>query len=86
LKLNDKIEGVIELASLNPFAEHEIEFIEKLGETLASAIITVRSAESTNMLLEQTQAAGGGDARTGRRNAPEYGRTSGNSGTNASQK
>jgi PAS domain S-box-containing protein len=55
LKLNDKIEGVIELASLKPFAEHEIEFIEKLGETLASAIITVRSAESTNILLEQTQ-------------------------------
>jgi PAS domain S-box-containing protein len=53
LKLNDKIEGVLELASLNSFAEHEIGFIEKLGETLASAITTVRSAESTNMLLGQ---------------------------------
>lgn len=55
LKLNNKIEGVIELASLKFFDDHEIEFIEKLGETLASAIITVRSAESTNLLLEQTQ-------------------------------
>jgi PAS domain S-box-containing protein len=55
LKLNNKIEGVIELASLKSFADHEIEFMEKLGESLASAITTVRSAESTNLLLEQTQ-------------------------------
>lgn len=55
LKLNDRIEGVIELASLQKFEEHEIEFMEKLGETLASAISTVRTAEDTKVLLEQTQ-------------------------------
>ncbi len=55
LKLNDRIEGVIELASLQPFASHEIDFIEKLGESLASAITTVKSAENTRILLEQSQ-------------------------------
>ena len=55
LKLNDRIEGVIELASLRPFEAYEIEFIEKLGETLASAITTVRSSENTKILLEQSQ-------------------------------
>ena len=55
LKLNDRIEGVIEMASLRPFEAYEIEFIEKLGETLASAITTVRSSENTKILLEQSQ-------------------------------
>lgn len=55
LKLNDRMEGVIELASLQPFESHEIDFIEKLGESLASAISTVRSAENTRILLEQSQ-------------------------------
>jgi PAS domain S-box-containing protein len=55
LKLNDRIEGVIELASLRKFEDYEIEFIEKLGETLASAITTVRSGENTKVLLEQSQ-------------------------------
>jgi PAS domain S-box-containing protein len=55
LKLNDKIEGVIELASLKPFEDHQIEFLLKLGESLASAIATVKNAENTRQLLEQTQ-------------------------------
>ncbi len=55
LRLNDKIEGVIELASLKKFENHEIEFIEKLGEAIASAITTVRTSENTKVLLEQTQ-------------------------------
>lgn len=55
LKLNDKIEGVIELASMKPFNSHEIEFVEKLGESIASAITTVRTAENTKVLLEQSQ-------------------------------
>ncbi len=55
LKLNDNIEGIVELASLKPFKEHEIELVEKLGETIASAITTVRTAENTKILLEQSQ-------------------------------
>lgn len=55
LLLNDKIEGVIELASLQKFKSHEIAFVEKLGETIASAITNVRTAENTSHLLEQSQ-------------------------------
>jgi PAS domain S-box-containing protein len=55
LRTNDKIEGVLELASLKPFKPHEIEFLEKLGELLASSIITVRTGEKTNQLLQISQ-------------------------------
>jgi len=51
LRTNDKIEGVLELASLKPFKPHEIEFLEKLGELLASSIINVKSGEKTTQLL-----------------------------------
>jgi len=55
LRTNDKIEGVLELASLAPFKPHEIEFLERLGELLASSIITVRSSEKTAQLLQVSQ-------------------------------
>jgi PAS domain S-box-containing protein len=55
LRTNDKIEGVLELASLKPFKPHEIEFLEKLGELLASSIVTVRTGEKTNRLLQISQ-------------------------------
>jgi PAS domain S-box-containing protein len=55
LRTNDKIEGVLELASLKPFQPHEITFLEKLGELLASSIITVRTSEKTSRLLRISQ-------------------------------
>ncbi len=55
LRTNDKIEGVLELASLKPFKPHEIEFLEKLGELLASSILNVKSGEKTNQLLAMSQ-------------------------------
>ena len=55
LRTNDKIEGVLELESLRPFKTHEIEFLEKLGELLASSIVTVRTAEKTTKLLQVSQ-------------------------------
>ena len=55
LRTNEKIEGVLELASLKPFKPHEIEFLEKLGELLASSIVTVRTGEKTNKLLQVSQ-------------------------------
>jgi methyl-accepting chemotaxis protein len=55
LRTNEKIEGVLELASLKPFKPHEIEFLEKLGELLASSIVTVRTGEKTTKLLRVSQ-------------------------------
>lgn len=55
LKVNDKIFGVLELATFNKFEEHEIELVEKLTESIASTISSVSISESTRILLEKTQ-------------------------------
>ncbi|HEY8937720.1 MAG TPA: GAF domain-containing protein [Cyclobacteriaceae bacterium] len=55
MKLNDKIYGVIELATFNQYQDFEIELVEKLAETIASTISTVRINDSTRILLEKTQ-------------------------------
>jgi GAF domain-containing protein len=55
LRVNDAIYGVLELASFNLYADFEIELVEKLAETIASTISSVKINESTRMLLERTQ-------------------------------
>ena len=55
LKVNDKIFGVLELASFNKYEAHEIELVEKLTESIASTISAVNVSESTRILLEKTQ-------------------------------
>lgn len=55
LKVNDEVLGVIELASLKPFDQFQIDFLEKLSEAIASAIATVKNNEQTRILLEQSQ-------------------------------
>jgi len=55
LKVNETIYGVLELASFEPYQEYEREFIEKVCETIASSIATVKIADQTKYLLEQSQ-------------------------------
>lgn len=55
LKVNGEVFGVLELASFGKYAEHEIQLVEKLAESIASTISTVRINESTRILLEKTQ-------------------------------
>jgi PAS domain S-box-containing protein len=55
LKINEEIHGVIELASLKVFSKYEIEFIEKLAESIASVISSVKINIQTSRLLKDSQ-------------------------------
>jgi len=55
LMVDDKVIGVVELASLRAFQEHEISFVSELGESIASAIANVKSNQGTKELLERAQ-------------------------------
>lgn len=55
MKVNERLYGVIELASFNNFDDYQIDLVEKLAESIASTISTVRTNESTRILLEKTQ-------------------------------
>lgn len=55
MKLHERIYGVIELATFTQYEDYEVELVEKLAESIASAISTVRTNESTRILLEKTQ-------------------------------
>lgn len=53
--LDDKVYSIIELASFNLIQDFQVEFIEKLGESIASSISSVRNNERTNALLEDSK-------------------------------
>lgn len=58
LKSDDHVLGVIELASFKNIETHEIEFVEKIGESIASALQTVRmNGETQKLLIKSKQQA-----------------------------
>ena len=51
----DNLTGVIELASLNNFQEHQIEFAKQIANNLASTLSSTKINEQTSKLLSQSQ-------------------------------
>ncbi|MBK3516265.1 PAS domain-containing protein [Carboxylicivirga marina] len=55
LKTNDEIYGVLEMASFKYFPEFEVEFVEKIAESIALTISSVQNTIRTTKLLKETQ-------------------------------
>lgn len=52
---NEIVYGVVELAAFKKLKQHEVSFIEKVGDSIASTISTVEVNERTKRLLAQSQ-------------------------------
>lgn len=55
LKTNEKVFGVLELASFQLYPPHVVDLVAKFAENIASTISNIKINESTRILLEQTQ-------------------------------
>ncbi|MBC8109949.1 MAG: PAS domain-containing protein [Verrucomicrobia bacterium] len=55
MKFNDKTEAILELASFEKFEAYQLDFLEKAGEFVASAILAAKTNEKMTQLLEQAQ-------------------------------
>lgn len=55
LLIEEKVLGILELASFNEIQQYQIDFVEKLAQSIASTLTSVRTNIRTSMLLAKTQ-------------------------------
>ncbi len=55
LIVNESIVGMLEIATFEALEKHKIEFVNKISESIAGTIATVKTNEKTIKLLEQSQ-------------------------------
>ncbi len=55
LNYEDQILGVVELASFKTFTDYEVQFVEEVGHSIASTLLTVKINARTEQLLDESQ-------------------------------
>ncbi|MCU0447301.1 MAG: PAS domain-containing protein [Microscillaceae bacterium] len=53
IQTNSQVEGILEIASFKPLEVYEVEFIERVCESLAITIVSVKNNENTQALLKE---------------------------------
>ncbi len=56
LKIEERVFGLVEIASFNEIKNYQIEFVERLGESIASTISAAKVSTSTQRLLQESRA------------------------------
>lgn len=55
LQAGNEVQGVVEIASIDELEEYKRDFVEKIAESIASTILSVKNRIRTNELLEEAQ-------------------------------
>ena len=55
MKYDDVVLGAIELASFHPLKEHQVEFLERIAENIASLVLNIRNSARAERLFKESQ-------------------------------